>query len=95
VLAPGRRRLAAPGPSLLKKQPKGDRSLFLTSADEDNIAPNVAKLAALLKGAAPKDLDWVYVPRPEQHHDTIYLASEKDALRRAFPPLSPSAAMEP
>jgi predicted alpha/beta superfamily hydrolase len=81
--------------SLLKKQPQGDRRLFLTSADEDNIAPNVAKLAELLKTEAPKGLDWVYVPRPEEHHDTIYLASEKDALRRAFPPMGLAAASAP
>jgi predicted alpha/beta superfamily hydrolase len=82
-------------PSLLKKQPQGDRRLFLTSADEDNIAPNVAKLAELLKAEAPKGLDWIYVPCPEEHHDTIYLASEKDALRRAFPPMGPAAASAP
>ena len=81
--------------SLLKKQPQGDRRLFLTSADEDNIAPNVAKLAELLKTEAPKGLDWVYVPHPEEHHDTIYLASEKSALRRAFPPMGPAAASAP
>jgi predicted alpha/beta superfamily hydrolase len=81
--------------SLLKKQPQGDRRLFLTSADEANIAPNVAKLAELLKTEAPKGLDWVYVPRPEEHHDTIYLASEKSALRRAFPPTGPAAASAP
>jgi predicted alpha/beta superfamily hydrolase len=73
-------------PALLKHQPRGKRHLFLTSADEDNIAPNVAKLAAMLRLEAPAGLDWIYVPRPEAHHDTIYLASEKFALRRAFPP---------
>jgi hypothetical protein len=77
---------------LLKHQPRGERHLFLTSADEDNIAPNVAKLAGLLKSEAPTDLDWIYVPRPDEHHDTIYLASEKFALGRAFPPKKPSAA---
>jgi predicted alpha/beta superfamily hydrolase len=82
-------------PALLKKQPQGDRHLFLTSANEDNIAPNVAKLAQLLKDEAPNGLDWVYVPHPEQRHDTIYLASEHYALRRAFPPLSPPAAAKP
>ena len=79
-------------PALLKRLPRGNRRLFLTSADEDNIAPNVAKLAAMLKSDAPTGLDWIYVPRPEEHHDTIYLASEKFALRRAFPPASPAIA---
>ena len=78
--------------AFLKNQPQGERHLFLTSADEDNIAPNVAKLVDLLKADAPNGLDWIDVPRPEQHHDTIYLASEKFALRRAYPPKKPALA---
>jgi predicted alpha/beta superfamily hydrolase len=84
--------LVREAPALLKDQPQGERHLFLTSADEDNIAPNVARLADVLKADAPKRLNWIYVPRPEQHHDTIYLASEKFALRRAYPPKEPSVA---
>ena len=81
-------------PALLAHQPRGKRYLFLTSADEDNIAPNVAALAATLKSEAPAALDWIYVPRPEEHHDTIYLASEKFALRRAFPPSKSATAAQ-
>jgi predicted alpha/beta superfamily hydrolase len=84
--------LVREAPALLKAQPPGERFLFLTSADEDNIAPEVAKLADVLKANAPKGLDWLDVPRPEQHHDTIYRASEKFALRRAFPPKKPAIA---
>jgi predicted alpha/beta superfamily hydrolase len=82
--------LVREAPALLKHQKHGAHHLFLSSADEENIAPNVAKLAAMLKSEAPMDLDWIYVPRPEEHHDTIYLASEKFALRRAFPPAKPA-----
>jgi predicted alpha/beta superfamily hydrolase len=82
--------LVREAPVLLKNQPQGARRLFLTSADEDNIAPNVARLAEVLNTGAPNGLDWSYVPRPEQHHDTIYLASEAFALRRAFPPKKPA-----
>ncbi|WP_213948449.1 alpha/beta hydrolase-fold protein [Luteibacter sp. dw_328] len=85
--------LVREAPALLKNQPQGERHLFLTSADEDNIAPNVAKLADVLKADAPKGLDWIDVPRPEQHHDTIYLASEKFALRRAYSPKKPAVAV--
>jgi len=79
-------------PALLRQQAHASRRLFLTSADEDNIAPNVAKLATILKSDAPTGLDWIYVPRPEEHHDTIYLASEKFALRRAYAPAISAAA---
>jgi predicted alpha/beta superfamily hydrolase len=78
--------LVRDAPALLRSQPWASRRLFLTSADEDNIAPNVVKLAEALKADEPKGLDWIYVPRPEQHHDTIYLASERFALRQAYPP---------
>ena len=71
--------------TLLKRMPEGTRRLFLTSADEDNIAPNVAALDLAIATAKPKGLVWVYVPHPEQHHDTIYRATEKAALRWAYP----------
>lgn len=77
--------------SLAKDAQPGRRRLFLTSADEDNIGPNVAKLDQSLGEARPQGLQWVYVPRPEQRHDTIYLSSERYALRWAFPPRSPAS----
>lgn len=72
--------------TLLKQMPGGSRRLFLTSADEDNIAPNVAALDRAIAKVKPKGLVWVYVPRPDQHHDTIYRATEEAALRWAYPP---------
>ncbi|WP_244890707.1 alpha/beta hydrolase [Luteibacter rhizovicinus] len=72
--------------TLLRNQPKGSRRLYLASADEDNIAPNVEKLANVLTADAPKGLDWIYVRRPDLQHDTIYKALETPALRRAFLP---------
>lgn len=72
--------------ALLRQMPKASRRLFLTSADEDNIAPNVAALDRAIATAKPKGLVWVYVPHPDQHHDTIYRATEKAALRWAYPP---------
>lgn len=72
------------GPQLLAA-PSGPRRLYLTSADEDNIAPNVATLASLLPRTQKGGLQWHYVPRPQEHHDSIYLASEADALRWSYP----------
>jgi predicted alpha/beta superfamily hydrolase len=73
-------------PTLLRNQPQRARRLYLASADEDNIAPNVEKLAEVLTSEDPKGLDWIYVRRPDLHHDTIYRALETPALRRAFLP---------
>jgi predicted alpha/beta superfamily hydrolase len=72
--------------TLLRNQPQRARRLYLASADEDNIAPNVEKLTDVLSTDAPKGLDWIYVRRPDLHHDTIYKALETPALRRTFLP---------
>lgn len=64
----------------------GPRSLFLSSADEDNIAPQTARLADALRAAAPAGLSWRYDPRPDLSHGTIYRALSPRLLRDAFPP---------
>jgi predicted alpha/beta superfamily hydrolase len=81
--------LVKEAPSLLRAMPPGPRRLFLASADEETIGPNVAKLDKVLGEAKPDGLSWIYVPRPDEHHDTIYLASERYALRWAYPPRVP------
>jgi predicted alpha/beta superfamily hydrolase len=73
-------------PTLLSNQRQSARRLYLASADEDNIAPNVERLADILTSEHPEGLDWLYVRRPDLHHDTIYRALEKPALRRTFLP---------
>ena len=51
------------------------RTLFLTAANEPNIAPQADTLARLLRQHAPADLSFYYQPMPDQQHSTIYLAS--------------------
>jgi predicted alpha/beta superfamily hydrolase len=58
--------------------------LYLTNADETDIAPHVAELARKLEQNAPSTLHWVYEPRPEEKHDTIFRAAKKDAFRWAL-----------
>ncbi|MET0934821.1 MAG: alpha/beta hydrolase-fold protein [Luteibacter sp.] len=82
--------LVKEAPLLVRVRAPGTRRLFLTSADEDTIGPHVAALDKVLGAATPEGLAWVYVPRPEQHHDTIYLATERYALRWAYPPVAPA-----
>lgn len=58
--------------------------LYLTNADETDIAPHVAELARKLEQNAPSTLHWVYEPRPEEKHDTIFRAAKKAAFRWAL-----------
>lgn len=64
----------------------GRRTLLLSSANEDNIAPQSARLAEALHAVAPKGLTWRYDPRPDLLHSNIYLTLSPQLLRDAFPP---------
>lgn len=70
---------------------EGDPSphrIYLTSADEENIAPGVEQLVRTLRSSLPRRAATIeYVPRPSAHHDTIYRESEAQALRWAYPPM--------
>jgi len=71
-----------------------EKTLYLTSADEEDIVRNTGLLAQALRAAALPGLAWFYEPRPDQHHDTIYLAAAPQAFRRVLgaPPLHSTAA---
>lgn len=60
------------------------RTLYLTVANEENIAPQADTLAALLRRKAPADLTLYYEPRPDQEHSTIYRASSPGAFARVL-----------
>jgi predicted alpha/beta superfamily hydrolase len=65
------------------------RVLYLSSADEENIAPAAARLAAALRANPTPWLRWQYQPRPELTHATIYRAEAPRVLRELLaPPLS-------
>ncbi len=70
----------------LKAQPKLKKTLYLTTADEPNIVTGTELLAATLKAGAPAGLVWFYEPRPDQHHNTIFSASEAKAYRTVLGP---------
>ncbi|SFK68310.1 hypothetical protein SAMN04487938_1592 [Lysobacter sp. cf310] len=72
--------------SRLKAGGFGHRTLLLSSANEDNIAPQSARLAAALRAVAPEGLTWRYDPRPDLQHSTIYRTLSPQLLRDAFPP---------
>jgi predicted alpha/beta superfamily hydrolase len=70
----------------LKAWPGLRKTLYLSSADEDNIAPAAARLAEVLRTNAPPGLRWQYKPRPDLRHDTIYRAASPQVLRELFAP---------
>lgn len=60
------------------------RTLYLTAANEEGIAANTAKIAALLKAKPPVGLRWFYEPRPDLEHGTIYLGQGPAAMVKAL-----------
>jgi predicted alpha/beta superfamily hydrolase len=70
----------------LKERPDLRNVLYLSSANEDNIAPAAARLAETLRASAPAGLRWQFEPRPDLRHDTIYRALAPQVLRKWFAP---------
>lgn len=70
----------------LRARPSLRQSLYLSSADEENIAPAVARLAEILRARNPAGLRWEYRPRPDLTHGTIYRAEMPRALRTWLAP---------
>jgi predicted alpha/beta superfamily hydrolase len=60
------------------------KTLYLTSADEEDIVRDTKKLAETLRPATPERLTLIFQPMPEQFHDTIYRAAAPKALRMIY-----------
>lgn len=60
-------------------------ALYLSSAGDD-IGPETARLAEVIRANAPRGLRWAYVPRPDLQHATIYRAEAPQVLRDWLPP---------
>ena len=72
-------------PSLLRKFDSSPRVFFLSNgSDATEIAAGAAKLAGFLRASAPRGLDWLYHPRPDLKHATIYRGEGPAALARAL-----------
>jgi predicted alpha/beta superfamily hydrolase len=78
-------RLVAESGETLGKGSWSGKTLYLTSADEEDIVAGVEKLVAALRENPPAGLTWYHHPMPDQFHDTIYRASSPKALRILFP----------
>lgn len=71
-------------PERLRGRPALTARLYVSSADEENIAPAAARLAEVLRADGPAGLRWIYRPHPELTHATIYRAEEGPVLRELF-----------
>lgn len=60
------------------------RTLYLASSSVEDIAAGTARLALALRTVAPRGLGWVYVPRPDLTHATIFRAVGPMALAEAL-----------
>ena len=60
--------------------------LFLAWAEPETIGPNVRVLETALKNAAPDQLQWKVVARPDLSHGTIYRALAPEVLPAMYPP---------
>ncbi len=63
-----------------------DIDLYLTSADETDIAPPVSRLAEELQKNCPSGIRWTYKPRSDLRHNNIYRSVAPAVLREFYPP---------
>jgi predicted alpha/beta superfamily hydrolase len=73
-------------PERLAARPDVPAALYMSSADEENIAPAAARLDEALHARPAPGLRWRYRPRPDLTHATIYRAMAPGVLRELFPP---------
>ena len=66
-----------------KGSPSQHRTLYV-AASRDDIGNQTARLASMLRTAAPRGLEWKFEPRPDLTHGTIFRALLPAALVRAL-----------
>lgn len=76
-------KLALGAKDWFKAHPGLRKTLYLTSAGDD-ILEGIEMLGVALRTDAPSGLRWIYEPRPQEHHSTIFLASEEAAYRQVL-----------
>ncbi|HKV08039.1 MAG TPA: alpha/beta hydrolase-fold protein [Thermoanaerobaculia bacterium] len=70
----------------LKARPDLKKTLYLSSANEEDIISATTRLAEVLRANAPAGLRWQYKPRPDLRHDNIYRSASPQVLRELFAP---------
>lgn len=62
----------------------GPKTLYLASADEEDIQAGVAVLIRLLDIERPTGVIWKYEPMPDEHHSTIFPTAALHGVRMVF-----------
>jgi uncharacterized protein len=73
----------------LRSQPGLNKTLYLASSDERQLAESAQRLAQILAADAPPGLRWHYAKMSEEKHSTIYHPAALAAFRRLFKPTEP------
>jgi predicted alpha/beta superfamily hydrolase len=71
----------------LAARPDLRAALYVSSANEGDIVPAVARLKEVLRKSAPPGLKWEVDPRPDLRHNNIYRTTSPDVLRKWLPPV--------
>lgn len=70
----------------LKAWPGLARTLYFSTASDDDIGHAVEVLQAALRSKAPQGVTWFYQSWPDLHHSSIYPGASPMVLRKLFPP---------
>jgi uncharacterized protein len=68
----------------LRARPKLDKTLYLASSNEKEIAEATQMLAAVLGKNAPSGVNWHYEKMPDEKHSTIFHPAALKAFRAVF-----------
>jgi len=79
-------RLVKDAPAALRRMDRRERTLYLASSSEPELAALAKRLVASLAMDAPLTLAWTYTPMPAETHATIYDPAALLAFRKVLKP---------
>ena len=74
--------------ALLRARPAMKTRLFLSSSNEPELGNLIRRFVAVLEKGRFPELDWRYLPLPDETHATIYHPAALRAFREVFKPAS-------
>jgi len=78
--------LARGAAAALRTRLRKPATLYFATASDDGTDDAAKSLANALGAASLPDVIWLYEPRPDLQHGTIYRGASPGVLRRLFPP---------
>ncbi len=74
----------------VRANPRLTGTLYVATAGDDGL-DDLGKMLDEALRAAPQGVTWLYEPRPDLQHSTIYRAASPGVFRRLFPPAAETA----